>query len=287
MIARIVREPFVHFAVLGAAIFIAYRAIAPASVNDAEIVVTADRIAALGAQFSGMHAGRPPNEQELRGMIERHVRDEMLYRDAIALGLDRDDPVVRNRILQKAEILRGDALSVEPTDADLQDYLDAHRNEFDIAARVSFEQIYFDPTKHRDDVDTVMARARRSLASGVGADAVGDRTLLPPAMVRVSPAEITSQFGEGFTQAVAGIRDAEWHGPFITTYGAHLVRITWRGEPTRATLDNARMVVAREWSRDHAVTMKEQFYRELATRYTVRIEPPASGTLPVANQAQR
>jgi hypothetical protein len=106
-------------------------------------------------------------------------------------------------------------------------------------------------------------------------------------MVRVSPAEITSQFGEGFTQAVAGIRDAAWHGPFITTYGAHLVRITWRGEPTRATLDNARDVVTREWSRAHAVALKEQFYRELATRYTVRIEPPASGALPVANQAQR
>jgi len=285
MMARIAREPFVHFAVLGAAIFIAYRAIAPASVNDAEIVVTADRIAALGAQFSGMHAGRPPNEQELRGLIERHVRDEMLYRDAIALGLDRDDPVVRNRILQKAEILRGDALSVEPSEADLQAYLDAHRKEFDIPARVSFEQIYFDPSKHGDNVDAVMARARRSLDSGVGADA-GDRTLLPSTMSRVSPGDISAQFGEVFAQAVAEIRDAAWHGPFMTTYGVHLVRMTWRGEPTRATLDNARVVVTREWSRAHAVAMKEQFDRELAARYTVRIEPLANLT-PVINQARR
>jgi hypothetical protein len=285
VIARIVREPFVHFAVLGAAIFIAYRMIAPASVNDAEIVVTADRIAALGAQFSGMHAGRPPNDQELSGLIERHVRDEMLYRDAIALGLDRDDPVVRNRILQKAEILRGDAISVEPSDAELQKYLDAHRDEFDIPGQLSFEQIYFDPSKHSDNVDAVMARARRSLASGVSAD-TGDRTLLPSTMSHVSPGDISAQFGEGFTQALSAISDAAWHGPFTTTYGVHLVRITWRGEPTRATLENARVVVAREWSRAYAIAMKEQFYRELATRYTVRVEPLANVT-PVINQARR
>ena len=285
MMARIVREPFVHFALLGAAIFIAYRVLAPAPVNDAEIVVTADRIAALGAQFSGMNNGRPPNDQQLRGLIERHVRDEMLYRDALALGLDRDDPVVRNRILQKAEILRGDALSVEPSDADLQRYLDAHRDEFDIPARLSFEQVYFDPAKDGDSVDAVMARARRSLAAGVRADA-GDRTLLPSAMSRVSPGDISTQFGESFTRALSEIADAAWHGPLISAYGAHLVRITWRGEPTSATLDNARAVVTREWSRAHTVAVNEQFYRELATRYTVRVET-AAGVTPVINQARR
>jgi len=285
MMARLVREPFVHFAVLGAAIFIAYRALAPASVNDAEIVVTADRIAALGAQFSGTHNGRPPNDEELRRLVDHHVRDEMLYRDAIALGLDRDDPVVRNRILQKAEILRGDALSVEPDDAELQRYLDAHRDEFDIPARVSFEQIYFDPSKDGDNVDAVVARARRSLAGGAGVEA-SDRSLLPAAMSRVSPGDISAQFGEVFTQALALIHDDAWHGPVVTTFGVHLVRITWRGEPTRATLDNARVVIAREWTRAHAEDMKEQFYRELATRYTVRVDPAAHFTL-VETRAQR
>jgi hypothetical protein len=285
MMARFLREPFVHFVVLGAAIFMAYRVLAPVSAGDAEIVVTTDRVAALGAQFSAMNNGRPPNDQELRGLIERYVRDEMLYRDAIALGLDRDDQVVRNRILQKAEILRGDALSVEPSDADLQGYLDAHRNEFDIPARLSFEQVYFDPSKDGDNVDAVMARARRTLDSGVGATA-GDRTLLPSTMSRVSPGEISARFGEGLTEALSNIHDAAWHGPFTTTYGVHLVRITWRGEPTRATLDNARTVVAREWSRAHAAAMKEQFYRELATRYTVRVEPAANVTL-VSNQARQ
>ncbi len=278
-----VREPLVHFAALGAAIFLAYRVVAPASTNDAEIVVTADRIDSLGAQFSGMHNGRPASDAELRGLIETYIRDEMLYRDGIALGLDRDDPVVRNRIIQKADILRGDAFSVEPSDADLQAYLDAHRREFDIPGRLSFEQVYFDPSKHGGEVTGVIVRARRLLASGRAPEALGDRTLLPLAMSHALPIAIAAQFGDAFATAVAEIRNPGWQGPFRTPYGEHLVRITWRGAPTRATLDNARAVVTREWTRAHAAAMKGRFYQELAKRYTVRVERRATAVQAIAS----
>jgi hypothetical protein len=88
----------------------------------------------------------------------------------------------------------------------------------------------------------------------------------------VMPTEILARFGEAFEQQLAQIADDHWHGPVVTTYGAHLVRVTWREPPTRATLANARDVLAREWSRAHAAQMKEAFYRTLATRYTVQIE---------------
>lgn len=285
MIARLAREPLVHFAVLGAAIFTAYRILAPAATNDAEIVVSADRIAALGAQFSGMHNGRPPNQAELSGLIRSYVRDEMLYRDGIALGLDRDDTVVRNRVLQKAEMLRSDALSVEPSDADLQAYLDAHRSDFDIPGRVSFDQVYFDPAKHLDDAGAVMARTREALTSGGSPENAGDRTLLPSTMSRVLPTDIAAQFGDAFAKAVGEVQGPGWQGPFTTPFGAHLVRITWRGEPTPATLENARAVVTREWSRAHTVAMKERFYRELAKRYTVRVEARPEVAQLVADRA--
>jgi hypothetical protein len=130
----------------------------------------------------------------------------MLYREGLALGLDRDDPVVRNRVVQKFEILSGDALSVEPRDAELQAYLDAHRGEFDIPARLSFEQVYFDPSKHVASLATVTERARRALAAGASAEAVGDRTLLPVTMSRVLPEDITAQFGAAFAQVVAEVQ---------------------------------------------------------------------------------
>ena len=272
MMPRLWREPLVHFALLAGAIFGLYRLVSPRAVDQAELVVTADRIASLSAQFSAMHDGRPPREQELQNAIDAYVRDEVLYREGLALGLDRDDPVVRNRVRQKVEILSGDALGAEPTDRDLEVYLQAHQGDFDIPARLSFEQVYFDPAKHREDLTAVIASARHALADSGRAVTLGDRTLLPASMARALPVDITTAFGEAFEKQLATLPGDGWQGPISTSYGMHLVRITWRGQPTRATLADARDVVAREWTRAHGATMKEEFYRKLAQRYTIRIE---------------
>jgi hypothetical protein len=272
MMRRLLREPLMHFAALGAAIFVAYGLIAQPAADNAEILITTDRIASLDAQFSAMHGGRPPTDAERLGLIDVYVRDEMLYREGLALGLDRDDPVVRNRVRQKADTLSEDALSAEPTDADLQAYLKAHQREFDIPGRLSFEQVYFGPVSHREPYGERTTAALTALSRGASPQIVGDRTMLPSTMTRVLPTEIRARFGDGFEQQLAQITDDRWHGPLVTTYGAHLVRVIWREPPTRATLANARDVVAREWTRATTARMKEDFYRKLAARYRVRIE---------------
>ena len=277
MIRRLLREPLLHFALLGAAIFGAYRLIAPPVSDASEIVITADRIASITAQFSASHGGRPPHEDELRAAVDAYVRDEMLYREGLALGLDRDDPVVRNRIRQKAELLSEDALTSEPSDRDLEAYLAAHQAEFDIPARVSFQQIYIDPGRHRgDDLTMVVTSVRQALTLGRQPGTLGDRTLLPATMTEALPHDVEAAFGNDFARQLAAIDGDGWQGPLTTSYGLHLVRITHRGEPTRATLADARDVVAREWSRAQTAKMKEQFYRMLAQRYTVRVEADAN-----------
>ena len=276
MIGRVLREPLLHFALLGAVIFGAYRFVAPAASDASEIVITADRVASITAQFSASHGGRPPREDELRAALDAYARDEMLYREGLALGLDRDDPVVRNRIRQKADLLSEDALSREPSDDDLNAYLAANQAEFDIPARVSFEQIYIDPDRHRgEDPAAVVARIREALALNRPPGTLGDRTLLPATMTEALPNDVEVVFGNAFAKQLATIAGDGWAGPFTTSYGLHLVRITNRGEPTRATLADARDVVAREWSRARTAKLKEQFYETLARRYTVRIEPDA------------
>ena len=190
MIRRLLREPLLHFALLGAAIFGAYRLIAPPASDASEIVITADRIASITAQFSASHGGRPPYEEELRAAVDAYVRDEMLYREGLALGLDRDDPVVRNRIRQKADLLSEDALTSEPSDRDLEAYLAAHQAEFDIPGRVSFQQIYIDPGRHRgDDLTTIVTSIRQALTLGRQPGTLGDRTLLPATMTEALPHE--------------------------------------------------------------------------------------------------
>jgi hypothetical protein len=272
VIRRLLREPLLQFALLGAAIFGAYRLIAPPASDASEIVITADRIASITAQFSASHGGRPPREEELRAAVDAYVRDEMLYREGLALGLDRDDPVVRNRIRQKAELLSEDALTSVPSDRDLEAYLAAHRAEFDLPAPVSFQQIYIDPGRHRgDDLTVVIANVRQALKLGRQPGTLGDRTLLPATMTEALPHDVEAAFGNDFAKQLAAIDGDGWQGPLMTSYGLHLVRIIHRGEPTRATLADARDVVTREWSRAQTAKLKERFYEMLARRYTVRV----------------
>ena len=130
----------------------------------------------------------------------------MLYREGLALGLDRDDPVVRNRIRQKADLLSEDALTSEPSDRDLEAYLAAHQAEFDIPGRVSFQQIYIDPGRHRgDDLATVVTSIRQALTLGRQPGTLGDRTLLPATMTEALPHEIEAAFGNDFARQLAAI----------------------------------------------------------------------------------
>jgi hypothetical protein len=272
VIRRLLREPLLHFALLGAALFGAYRLVAPAEHDAAEIVITADRMASITAQFSASHGGRPPREVELRAALDAYVRDEMLYREGLALGLDRDDPVVRNRIRQKTELLSDDALTSTPSERDLEAYLAAHQSDFDIPARVSFQQVYIDPGRHRTDLNVFVASVRQELVHGRQVDALGDHTLLPETMTEALSREVEAVFGSDFARQLMAIDSDGWYGPLTTSYGLHLVRITHRGEPTHATLADARDVITREWSRAHTSKLKEEFYRTLARRYTIRIE---------------
>jgi hypothetical protein len=284
VIRRLLREPLLHFALLGAAIFSGYRIIAPPATDASEIVITSDRIASISAQFSASHGGRPPHESELRKAIDTYVRDEMLYREGVALGLDRDDPVVRNRIRQKAELLSDDALTRVPSDGDLEAYLAAHQAEFDLPAPISFQQIYIDPGRHRDDdLALVITGVRKALALGRHPGTLGDRTLLPPTMTEAFPQDVEAAFGNDFARQLAALNGDGWQGPFTTSYGLHLVRVTHRGESTRATLADARDVVTREWSRSETARLKQEFYRMLARRYTVVVAADAKVTRTARN----
>lgn len=270
LIQRLVREPLLHFALLGAALFGAFTALAPPSSDTSAIIVSSDQIAALDAQFQGTWQ-RPPSPDEQRAIVEAFVRDEVLYREGLALGLDRDDPVVRNRVKQKMEILSEDAMSQEPSDPELQQYLDEHRQAFETPPALSFEQVYFDPERHGGHLEFDMRQALDALRGGHSAG--GDRTQLPSRMDRVFPPDIAKAFGPTFEKIVSALPVAAWSGAVDSSFGRHLVRVTWKGEKSMPTLADARDVVLREWTRAHTVDAKERLYRSLRERYTVTIAP--------------
>lgn len=274
---RLLREPLVQFLLLGAALFLLYRAVAPTpDAPPGRIVVDRAQVARLVQQFERTWL-RPPTRAELTALIDEHVSEEVLYREALALGLDKNDLVVRRRLRQKMDFLNEDVVAQRaPTDAELHAYLDAHAEKFAAPARVSFRQIYL---KTDDGPAAAHARAGRLLAQleagSVPPAEVGDATLLPRSLEKASANEVAQSFGEPFAAALDAVpAGAGWRGPIETEYGLHLVNVSARDPGGPRPLADVRALVSREWSaaqREHA---KAKFYAALRERYQVSVELP-------------
>jgi len=278
---RILKEPLLHFLLLGAAIFVAYSlASKRSSAEPGKIVITQGRIEHLATGFAKTWQ-RPPTEQEMEGVIRDYVREEVFCREAVALGLDQDDTVIRRRLRQKMEFVSDDiAAQTEPTDADLNAYLQAHADTFRVEQRFTFQQVYLNPQKHGDklaqDAAQLLAQLNQT-GDKVDASALGDSFLLEHQFAAMPASEIAKQFGEKFAAKLGGLASGEWLGPIESGYGLHLVFISERTEGRLPALAEVRDVVRREWDNARRLDANEKFYQELLKRYTVTIDEPKPG----------
>lgn len=180
---RLLKEPLFHFLLLGAGLFLAYGWTSkPGSSSEpGKIVVTVGHVEHLAAGFATTWQ-RPPTDAELKGLVDDWVREEIATREAIAMGLDKDDTVIRRRLRQKLEFVSDDiAAQAEPTDAELKAYLQAHAESFHVEPRFTFSQVYLDPAKHGDNLarDTAQLLAQLKQAGELpDASALGDSFLL-------------------------------------------------------------------------------------------------------------
>jgi hypothetical protein len=275
---RLRNEPLVHFLVLGAAIFAAYGFMAKrGSAEPGKIVITQGEIENLTTGFTRTWQ-RPPTASELAGLVRDRVREEVYCREAMALGLDKDDTVVRRRLRQKMEFISEDiAARTEPTEADLKAYLPAHADKFRTGPRFTFRQVYLSPEKHRANLagDAAQLLAQLNQAGEqVDAVALGDVSLLEHNFTSVPSAEVARQFGETFAAKLAELPPGPWQGPVESAYGWHLVKISERTEGRLPALAEVREAVRREWDNNRRLEANEKFYQELLKRYEVTIEQP-------------
>lgn len=272
---RLLQEPLLHFLLLGALLFLAYGLLADPGRAPVAIVVTQGRIEHLAASFARTWQ-RPPSEAELKGLVDEWVRDEMATREAIALGLDQDDPVIRRRLRQKLEFLSADlAAQSEPSDADLESYLQAHPDAFRLAPRLSFQQIFLDPQLRGVNLEHDAAKLLLLLNEDSGradAAALGDPSLLDFSLVAVAENEIAHLFGQDFTAELQGLSLGRWFGPIASSFGLHLVRVSERTDARLPALAEARDAVRREWENAQRLEGNAKFYQAMLKRYTVIIE---------------
>jgi hypothetical protein len=273
---KILREPLLHFILLGAAIFVVYGFAARHRTDKpGEIVVTQGTLENIITGFTRTWQ-RPPTEEELRGQVRDYIREEAAYREALAMGLDRDDTIVRRRLRQKLEFLSDDlATRVEPSDDDLQIFLQLHPALFQSEPLFSFRQVYLNPQQHAANLSADEARLLAALQrTGPDADlsSLGDPFLLPPSSQNISLAEVKQAFGDQFASALVALPANRWQGPVTSGYGAHFVFLFERTVPSLPALAGIRDQVRREWFNTKRNEATEKFYQALLKRYTVKIE---------------
>jgi hypothetical protein len=241
---KLLREPLLHFMLLGFGLFLLHGWIAaPTAGSGKSILITQGRIEQLATGFARMHQ-RAPAPNELESLIDDAIREEIYYREAKALGLDQDDTIVRRRLRQKLEFVSEDVVPVpEPTDAQLRDYLQAHPEKFRSEARYSLSQVYINPQRHGQrlagHMQVLLAELQRV---GATADArkLGDALLLENRFQNITASEVVRLFGAGFETALRALPTNEWQGPVPSGYGVHFVFVDKRDDVNGPTTSVSR-----------------------------------------------
>ncbi len=282
-LATVLREPLLHFLVVGVALFLLYGAVnGDAFVAPQAIVVSAARVEALAESFATTWM-RPPTPTEIQGLVDDYVVEEVYSREAIALGLDRDDTVIRRRLRQKMEFVSDDlAAAARPTEAQLQAYLAQHADQFARPPQVTFWQVYFSTDRRGDtawrDAEQLLADLRAGRAPADLGEA-GDASLLPRGMRDAAPQEIQNAFGADFAAALAAAPVGQWAGPLQSDFGLHLVQVQRRAAGSAPALVDVRPAVLREWQAEQRRQSKQAFLAALRGRYEIRIERPAGALI--------
>lgn len=288
---RILAEPLHHFLLLGVGIFALYAWLGGgAGAPDRRIVVSAADVAQM-TEVWAKRWGRPPTPGELRGLVDARVREEVLYREALALGLDRDDTIVRRRLAQKLEFLFEDlGGGEEPGEDELRAYLAQHPDRFGEPARLTFSHVYVSRDRHGEAAEPDAARILATLQE-ISPDgdpgAHGDALPLARTFTNVDRDAITGLFGTAFAERVTELPTGAWHGPVESAYGAHLVFVHQRSEPRLPKLEEVKQRVRDEWRATRRRDLNEAIFERLLARYDVVIEEPGSPRTPARAALER
>jgi hypothetical protein len=281
---KFLREPLLHFAVAGAVLFAGYQWLNRGE-PDAEAIepvrIGAGEVQWLAQTFASQRL-RTPTAEELRGLVGELANEELLAREATEMGLDKDDTIVRRRLAQKLLFIVDDTSRLaEPTEGDLRKYYEANAARFEVPAKVSFRQIYFNPQHRKDasgDASVALVSLRQS-SGGSLADTVGDRILLDGEIRDADARGVTSMFGHDFAEAVFKLEPGVWSGPVKSGLGLHLVAVSKIDQAEQRPFENVRTEVKDEWLRERQEIASREYLARLREKYGVVIDDDVQALL--------
>ncbi len=285
------KEPLLHFLLLGALLFGLYSLVNPeeASIADNRIVVSAGDIERLSANWANKRI-RLPTEAELAMLVDSYIREEVYYREALALGLDQNDTILRRRMVQKMEFLTNDLADLsQPDEAALNQYFLTNSGKYELPARISFTHIYFSFDKHGerifDDAGKALDEIRLSDVPVSRAPDMGDSFMLPYDFDAEDSFEIARIFGQDFAQRIVQIEAGTWQGPIESGYGLHLVWINKKVEARLPKLATVIDKVRTDWMFEQRQMINKEVYERFLKRYEVVVEDfperPETAIIPV------
>lgn len=276
------REPLLHFLAAGLLLFAGYRALHPEPEqpdHSRRIALTEDDLRQLEVAWVAQWQ-RPPTPEERRGLLETKVREEILYREALALGLEQGDIIVKRRLAQKMEFLAEDVSVLrEPKIEEIRTWFERHSERFTIPGRISFHHLYFSFDTRGAETRDVAVRALARLA-GQPADSLALQTLADPFMFQDHYADRSSEqlagiFGPKFAQALFRVKPGSWQGPIESGYGWHLVWIDSITPSRVPAFEEIEPDVKSEWIADQRAEAKRKTFEAMRSRYEVAL-PEAS-----------
>lgn len=267
MLRQFLREPLVHF--LGGALLIFAFFWATGSDRDpADYAINIDEtdLARLKTDWI-QNFRRPPTQQELDGLIDQEIAEEIYYREALRLGLDKNDPVIRRRLFIKMRFVDGqDTENASPTDAVLQQWMDKDPAKYALSPLYDFEQIYLGQISAAEAGERIA-----QLKTGTAPAAFAQSISLPATLQRASIAEIARQFGDRFAKQLEGLKPGVWSGPVSSGFGVHGVKITAKTPGKTAALDDIRQRVLNDWSAAAQAAQKEKALSRYRAKYDITV----------------
>jgi parvulin-like peptidyl-prolyl isomerase len=291
-LTTLLRQPMLHFLVGGAMLFVAYAvfggdrgAVDRAQNREQRILVTRGQVESFASGFAARWR-RPPGEDELAELVAEHVREEALVREALALGLDQGDAVIRRQLRLKMEFLAQDTVSLgEPTEAELQALLTRQAGRFSLPAQVSFRHVFLDTARRGEAAARAEAGRLIAVLQNLDGDAVaeenGDRFLAGYAFRQMLAPEIGRRFGGDVAAALEVAPIGRWMGPVPSAYGLHLLRVEARTDARLPPLDEVRPALRAEWASRRRREALDAYVATLVSHYAVTVEG-AAGDLAVA-----
>lgn len=272
-----IQEPLLQFFVVGLLFFATHSAL-----NDEEVVSSNNKIFISSGDIERLATNwskrwnRQPTEDELKGLIDSYVKEEVYYREALALGLDRDDTVLRRRLMQKMEFLSNDLADFNsPDDATLKEFLLANSEKYELPARISFTHVYLSADKHgdlfevSDNLLAVLREATVPIESPLG---LGDTFMLPYDFTLETPYEVSRLFGQEFAARLFQTETGSWQGPIASSYGLHLVNISERIEARVPELASVIDRVRTDFIFEQRQKTNKSIYQRLKERYEIVVE---------------